>query len=203
MVHSFCVEVFYGIFENFVSRPFKCTIIEGNLTWTQFLFKIRIINFVNDIVRIKICCLDKKAMLGVFTLTWRVKVWKLSKKKIAPKSNKRFCSAVFLRTMIIQILLSFYGEIGTLGKKQCICQSTFQMVSKIRFCSLGTTFFTSKFFLPLREVISIIKVWQNCLKLRWILCQFELSNANERMAKNMFQVLLNSSFHMWKSPLKE
>ena len=67
-VHSFCVEILYSITEDFVSRTFKFRIYKGILTMSQLFFKIRIINFVDDIVRINICCLDRKAMLDVFML---------------------------------------------------------------------------------------------------------------------------------------
>ena len=47
---NFCVEVLYSITEKFVCRTFKFRIYEEMLTWAQLLFKIRIINFVDDFV---------------------------------------------------------------------------------------------------------------------------------------------------------
>ena len=68
-VHNFCVEDPYSLIEEFVSRALKFRVYEEKLTWAQVLFKICIINFVDDIVRINICCLDKKAIWDVFVLT--------------------------------------------------------------------------------------------------------------------------------------
>ena len=68
-VQNFWVEVLYSLIEDLVSHTFKFRIYEEKLTWTQLLFKIRNINFVDDIVRINICCSDRKAVLGVFIWT--------------------------------------------------------------------------------------------------------------------------------------
>ena len=52
-----------------LSRTFKLKICEELLTWAQLLFKIRIMNLVDDIILINIRCIDKKAMFDVFMLT--------------------------------------------------------------------------------------------------------------------------------------
>ena len=67
--HEFFLESFHWVIEHFVPRHFKLKIHHEMLTWAQLLFRIRIINFVGDVIRINICCLGRKTMLGVFMLT--------------------------------------------------------------------------------------------------------------------------------------
>ena len=66
---NFCVEVRHSINEDFVSRTFKFRNYKEKLPWVQVPFKIRVINFVDDIVSINFWCPDRWAMLGVFMLT--------------------------------------------------------------------------------------------------------------------------------------
>ena len=89
-----CVEGFYGLSENFVSRPFKFRIYEEMLTWPQLLFKIGILDFVEDFVTFNICSLDKKAMMSVFMWTSSVEAGKILATKFIIKGEIRFWGAV-------------------------------------------------------------------------------------------------------------
>ena len=77
LVHSSCVKVLHCIVEYFVSHPFKFRLNEKMLTWTELLFKVRITNFVEDIVRFHVCCPKIKAKLSVFMLTSGLICWQL------------------------------------------------------------------------------------------------------------------------------
>ena len=61
-VDKFSVEIPFSVIEDFVFWGFKFRIHEERLTWRQFLFEIHIMHFVDDIVRINICCVDGKTM---------------------------------------------------------------------------------------------------------------------------------------------
>ena len=87
---TICLQVIYSISEEFVSCSFKFRIYGEMLRWAQLVFKLRINNFVDDIFQINLCCLDKKAMLGAFMLTYSVKSWKLSTTKFTLESDIRF-----------------------------------------------------------------------------------------------------------------
>ena len=69
VVHDCFVEIFYCVIDYIVSRSFKLRIHQEVLTWAQLLFKIRNINFLDDLVQINFCYFDRKAMLGLFILT--------------------------------------------------------------------------------------------------------------------------------------
>ena len=99
--------------EYFVSRSRNLRIYEEMLTWTQLLFKIRIISFVDDIVRINICCLDRKTMLGVFMLPESGNSWKPLRTKFKSESNIRFGGAVLQSKKTIQVILGKCGEVPT------------------------------------------------------------------------------------------
>ena len=62
-VRSFCVELLFRIIQDFLCRTSKFTIYEKMLMWAHLLFKIRLISFIDDIVRIKICCLCRETMI--------------------------------------------------------------------------------------------------------------------------------------------
>ena len=146
-----CVEVFYCMITNIVSSPLKFRIYEEMLTWTRLLFKIRIINFVKDIGRINNCCFDRKAILSIFMLTWRVKAWKLSVTEFTIDGNIGFRSSVLLSNAIIQIFMGLRISIGTLNATQCPKWSSLLVKSKIKLCSLGTRIFTFKFLVPIER----------------------------------------------------
>ena len=131
-----------------MSRTFRFRIYQELLTWSYLLFQIRIIHFVDGVVRINICCLDGTAMLGVFMLSSSVKSWKLLLTKFTLRSKDRFWAAVFFSNMIFEVIMGFSGEIRTLGTKQCKSRTTLLVTSKIRLCSLGTAKFTRYFFVP-------------------------------------------------------
>ena len=131
-----------------MSRTFRFRIYQELLTWSYLLFQIRIIHFVDGVVRINICCLDGTVMLGVFMLSSSVKSWKLLLTKFTLRSKDRFWAAVFFSNMIFEVIMGFSGEIRTLGTKQCKSRTTLLVTSKIRLCSLGTTKFTRSFFVP-------------------------------------------------------
>ena len=65
-IHNFRLELFYCIAEYLVSRSLNFRMNEETLTWTQLLFKIHIILFVDDNVRFNICWLDKIYHVGCF-----------------------------------------------------------------------------------------------------------------------------------------
>ena len=71
LVHDCLVDTLHCVVEYFVSRSFKFRIHQENIIRTQLLFEIRIIHFVDDIVSINICCLDRKALLGVYVVVKR------------------------------------------------------------------------------------------------------------------------------------
>ena len=55
LVQYCCFQVFHCLNGNFASRPVKIKINEEVLTWSQVLFKFRIIDFVEDFVEVNVC----------------------------------------------------------------------------------------------------------------------------------------------------
>ena len=113
-VHNFCVDVRYSIDEDFVSRTFKLRIYKEKLTWVQVLFKIRVINFVDAVVRINNWCPDMWAMLGVFMLTYSVKHWKVVIAMLTLESNDKVWASLIFSNMITEVSLESNGESRTL-----------------------------------------------------------------------------------------
>ena len=68
--------------------------------------------------------------MTLFTLEGDIKIW----------------GAVLHSNMVIQIILGFCGEIGTLGTKQCSNKTSLLVTYSIVSCCLGTTIFTCNFF---------------------------------------------------------
>ena len=108
------VEIFHWVMENFLSGPFDFKIHLQLLTWTQLFCEIRIIYFVHDFVRMKICCLDRKAMMSAFMLLWSVKSSTLLITKFTFERNDRFWGVVFFNKMITQVHLGIREELGPL-----------------------------------------------------------------------------------------
>ena len=79
------------------------------------------------------------------------------KAKFTLEGDIKFWDAVLLSNMVIQIVLGFCGEIGTLDTIQCTSGASLLVTYNILSCSLGTTIFTSIFF-RINEGFSIIVV---------------------------------------------
>ena len=70
------------------------------------------------------------------------KSWKLLEAKFTLEGEIRFCGTVPLRNEVIQIVLGFCGEIGTVSTIQCTSRTTLLVPYNIVSCSLVTTIFT-------------------------------------------------------------
>ena len=66
--------------------------------------------------------------------------------------------------MIIQIILGFCGETGTLGAIKFTSRTNLSGTSKAKPCDLGTTNLTSNCFVRKREGMSVISVRVNIVK---------------------------------------
>ena len=146
-----------------MSSLFEFIIYEERLAWGQLLFKIRIINFVEDIVKIKICCRDKKAKLSVFLLysDW---IWKHFLTYLTLEGDIKFRSALFLSNMTIQIIMEFCRGIGTKATLKCSFRKSLFVPSEIRLCSLGTTILFCNFLVAIDKNLWVKAVWQNIPK---------------------------------------
>ena len=119
LIHYCSLEIFYCLIGNFASGPLKFGIHQEMLTWMQILFEIHIIQFVDDIVWLNICCLDSKSMLGV------VKSWHLMVKKFTFEGNFMFWDGVFFSNKVIQIIRG--GRSG--GETGCTTRFQLSMFS--------------------------------------------------------------------------
>ena len=116
LVHHCFVESIHCVIECFV-RSFKLLFHLEMLTGMQLFSQLVILNISHYMLHIHISCSwsDLLSMLRASMLTQRVKSWKLMITKITFESDIRFWGAVFLGNMVIQIILGFWGQIGTLG----------------------------------------------------------------------------------------
>ena len=155
-VHFCYVEIFSSITKDFVSRAFKFKIDEENFTRAHLLFKIHLLNFVEDVERFNICRLDRKAILGVFILTKSLNAQQLFLTQFILKNNIKLRAALLLNNKITKIILVFCRKVGTLGYK------TMSQLNML-FCgeqdeTMGSTIFRQNFLVATEEVIWVIRV---------------------------------------------
>ena len=148
LVHDCFVESFHCVIEYFVCRPFKLGIHQEMLTRMHLFSQPVILNISHYVFHIHISCSwsDLHSVLSVSMLTESVKSGKLLITKFTLEGEVRFWGALLLSNMIIQIILWFCGEIGTLGTVQSSNWTSFLVSYNFVSCSSGTTIFTCDFF---------------------------------------------------------
>ena len=148
LVHDCFVESFHCVIEHFVSRSFKFRVDQEMLTGTQLFSQSVILSISRYMFHIYISCSrsDLHSVLSVSMLTQSVKSWKFLEAKFTLEGDIRFWGGVLLSNMVIQSVLGFFGETGTLGTIQCTSRASLLVTYNIVSCSLGTTIFTSEFF---------------------------------------------------------
>ena len=77
------------------------------------------------------------------------------------------------------------------------------MTSKIRLCGLGTTIFRRNISVAIERRHLNFKSLTEESERKVKIDQLDFSKANEILAKNVSQVILDTFFYIWKLPLKE
>ena len=147
LVHDCFFERFHCVIEYFVSRSFKFRIHREMWTGLQLFSQSVILNISHYMFHIHISCSwsDLHSVLSVSKLTWGVYSWKLLKAKFTLEGDITFWGTALLSNMVIQIILGFCGELGTLGTIHCSKWTSLLVTRKIKLCSLGTTILTCNF----------------------------------------------------------
>ena len=135
---------FYCVIEHFVSRPFTFGIHQEMLTRTQLFLQPVILNVSHYVFHIHISCSGSNlhAVLSVSMLKWSVQARKLLITKSTLEGDISLSCAVLLSNMVIQIIVWFCEETGTLGTIKCTSRTTLIVTRKIKLCNLGTTILT-------------------------------------------------------------
>ena len=150
--------------KDFFSRPFNFRIYEEMLTRAQLLLKIRIINFVQDIVRINVCSFDRKSHAVCYCVDVQRKSREILVTNFTLNGNISLWGAMLFCNMTIQINLRLSEEIGKLDTLQYTKNTSLFVRSKINLCNFGSTFCTRSFFVAIEQTHFINGVWEKSLK---------------------------------------
>ena len=121
LVHDCLVESFHCVMEYFVSRSFKLGFHQRNVDKNATLLS------TYDPQHLPLCVPHPHLAFWIrfafrvecFYVDVKRKILETLDNKITLEGDIKFWSAVLLSNMVIQIILQFCAEIGTLGTIQC------------------------------------------------------------------------------------